>query len=124
MNVIAFWNDVLAQNAERISDYFHPDAVINWHCTNESFSVNEFVRANCEYPGEWAGSVERVEYAGQMIVTATRVYPTDHSSCFHVVSFFRMRDGLINALDEYWADDGEAPQWRKEMRIGCPIRMS
>lgn len=35
-----------------------------WHCTNECFNVEEFIRANCEYPGEWEGEVERIEKIG------------------------------------------------------------
>lgn len=38
------------------------------------FTVEEYIRANCEYPREW--------------------------------------DGKILSLDEYWEDDGAAPQWR------------
>lgn len=30
-------------------------------------------------------------------------------------------DGEITALDEYWGDDGTAPEWRLEMKIGRPI---
>ena len=40
---------------------------------------------------------------------------------FHVVSFIRLENGLIKELTEYWSDDGEAPEWRKEMKIGKPI---
>ena len=25
------------------------------------------------------------------------------------------------ALDEYWADDGEPPAWRRKMKIGKPL---
>ena len=28
----------------------------------------------------------------------------------------------IISVDEYWSDDGEAPQWRQEMHIGRPIK--
>ena len=54
-------------------------------------------------------------------VTAVRVWPADRSASYHVVSFFILDHGLITALDEYWADDGEPPAWRREMRIGRPI---
>lgn len=36
------------------------DSYINWHCTNECFNLDEFVIANCEYPGDWDSTVERV----------------------------------------------------------------
>lgn len=121
MDIHAFWNAVLNQTAEAIPAFFIPDAVIRWHCTNEQFTVTEFVRANCEYPGDWGGEVERVCETPDGLVTATHVYTTDGSLHFHVTSFMTLRDGKIAALDEYWADDGAAPQWRQDMHIGQPI---
>lgn len=67
MEIKDFWRVVLRQDAKEIRTYFHPDAYINWHCTNEQFTVEEFIRANCEYPGEWDGEVERIEMIGDLI---------------------------------------------------------
>ena len=91
-------------------------------CTNEHFTVEEFIKANCEYPGEWDGEVERIENAGDLIITATHVYPKDKSISFHVISFIRTKQDKIISIDEYWSDDGDAPQWRQKMHIGSPIR--
>lgn len=57
-----------------------------------------------------------------MIITATQVYPKDCSAFFHVTSFIKLKDGKIAAMDEYWADDGEAPKWRQDMKIGRKIK--
>ena len=57
MNIQQLQSDVLAQRADEIREYFHPDAYVNWHCSNEHFTVEEFIRANCEYPGDWDGEV-------------------------------------------------------------------
>ena len=46
-----FWNDVINQNREKLSSYFTEDALIRWHCTNEQFSVQEYIKVNCDYPG-------------------------------------------------------------------------
>lgn len=122
MNIHKFWEDVLRQDAEAIRGYFLPNAVVRWHCSNEEFTVEEFIRANCEYPGDWEGEVERIVDCREQIITATRVWPKDCSASFHVVSFITLREGLIAALDEYWGDDGPAPQWRQDMGIGKKIR--
>ncbi len=58
----------------------------------------------------------------QAIITATRVYPKDRSTSFHVTSFIKLQDDKITAMDEYWADDSEAPKWRQDMKIGRKIR--
>lgn len=122
MNIYEFWRDVLAQDANRIRSYFDQEALINWQCTNERFTVEEFIIANCDYPGEWDGDVERVEQIHDTTITVTHVYPKDRSLSFHVTSFFRITDDKIQALDEYWAEDGIAPQWRLEKHIGQAIR--
>jgi hypothetical protein len=124
LNIYDFWKDVLAQDAEAIRKYFDKTAYINWHCTNEHFNVEEFLIANCEYPGDWDGKVERVEHINDLLVTVTHVYPKDRSLSFHVTSFFRICDDKILAVDEYWADDGDAPQWRKDRHIGTAIQYS
>lgn len=122
MNIKQFWKDVLAQDRDAVREYFCDDAYVNWHCTNEHFTVEEFIRANCEYPGEWDGVVERIENTGDTVITAAHVYPKDKSLSFHVISFIRVRQDKIISVDEYWADDGAAPQWRQEMHIGQPIK--
>ena len=83
--------------------------------------MEEFIRANCEYPGSWDGEIERAEQAGNLLITAVRVWSADWKLSFHVTSFIQIRDGKITALDEYWGDDGTAPRWRQEMKIGRPI---
>lgn len=112
----------MAQDECALKGYFREDAVINWHCTNERFTAAEFIRANCEYPGAWAGEIERKHFIGDLIVTVTRVYPKDRSLSYHVVSFIEVKEGKIASMDEYWADDGAAPRWRQEMGIGTAIR--
>ena len=74
MDVKKFWAAVLGQDAGAMRPYFHEDARVNWHNTNEQFTVEEFIRANCEYPGQWDGEVERVVEQGGLVITATRVW--------------------------------------------------
>ena len=122
MDIYAFQRAVLQQDAEELAAYFTDDAVVNWHCTNERFAAAEYIRANCEYPGDWDGEVERACPIPNGFVTVTCVYPTDRSESFHVTSFFTLREDKIAVLDEYWADDGPAPQWRRDMEIGRNIK--
>ena len=120
MDIYKFWKDVLDQNANALREYFDKNAVIRWHCTNELFTAEEFITANCEYPGTWSGKVERVEKISDLLITVTHVYPQDRSLSFHVTSFFKVADDKIIAVDEYWAEDGSAPEWRK--KIGKAIQ--
>jgi hypothetical protein len=120
--ILDFFKDVADQNANNLQRYFLSDAIINWHNTNEQFSTEEYIRANCEYPGDWCGEVERIELLGNLGITSTRIWLSDNSASFHVTSFFEFSDDKIISLDEYWGDDGVAPQWRLDKKIGKPIK--
>ena len=122
MNVKRFWQDVTTQNRMSLSSYFCEDAVIRWHCTNEQFTVSEYIQANCDYPGKWRGEIERIEEFDSKIIIVGRVQSDDAAISCHVTSFIRLQEDKIIDMDEYWADDGEAPAWRKALRIGKPIR--
>ena len=67
MDVHHFIKAVLAQDEDTIRSYFHKDAYVNWHCSNEHFTVDEFIIANCEYPGDWDGTIERVEHTPRQV---------------------------------------------------------
>ena len=53
---------------------------------------------------------------------AVHVHTKDDSLSFHVVSFIRMDGDKIGAVDEYWGDDGNIPEWRVEKNIGVRIK--
>ena len=112
---------VVGQNADALPKHFTPDAVICWHDSNELFTVAEYIRANCEYPGEWKGEVERIEKIDGGFVLVTRICSDE--STHLITSFVTTQDGKISRLDEYYADCGEAPKWRKDMNIGKPINV-
>ena len=122
MDIQKFLDAVLRQDADAIREYLHPDAWVNWHNTNEHFTVEEFIRANCEYPGEWDGEVEQIITTDMHIITATHVYSKDRIISFHATSFIRVVDEKIASVDEYWGDDGTAPQWRQDKHIGTKIK--
>lgn len=122
MNIREFWDAVLRQDADAIRKYFHSDAWVNWHNTNEHFTPEEFIRANCEYPGDWNGRVEKVITTATHMITATHVFTKDGKLSFHVASFIRITDGKITSIDEYWGNDGAPPQWRQDKHIGSKIK--
>lgn len=117
----SFWDAVARQDRAALRGFFAPSATVRWHCTNECFTVEGYIRANCDYPGAWQGEVERVEPLPCGMLTAARVW-TEGAS-FHSVSLFRLnREGLITELDEYWGDDGEPPAWRRAMGLSTRIK--
>ena len=65
--------------------------------------------------------IEKVVEKDDLIITVVRVFSQDKTAFFHVTSFMKIKAGKIISLDEYWGDDGKAPQWRLDMHIGKPI---
>lgn len=122
MDIHAFWDAVLRQDAAALRGFFMPGAKVRWHCSNECFTAEEYICANCEYPGEWGSEPERCQQTGDGWLTVMRVFLKDGSASFHAVSFFTVENGLIAALDEYWSDDGPPPEWRRRLGLGVPIR--
>ncbi len=122
MDLKAYWEAVLKQDAQAMKKFFHKDAYVNWHNTNEHFTAEEFIGVNCEYPGKWEGKIERAEKLENLFISAVNVYSSDGSLSFHVVSFIRTEGDKITSVDEYWGDDGEAPKWRADKKIGVQIR--
>lgn len=67
------------------------------------------------------GEVERVENIDNLVITVTHVHTKDQSLSFHVTSFIKIIEDKIISVDEYWGDDGPAPQWRLDKHIGSTI---
>ena len=121
MNIEKYWKATLEQNEKEMKTFFHKDAVIRWNNTNEQFSVDEYILANCKYPGNWKGNIDRIEVVGDLIITVTKVLSSDEKISLHAISFIKVIDNKITSIDEYWSEDGEPPKWRESMNIGKSI---
>ena len=122
MDFQKYWDAVIGQDAQSMTTFFWEDAQIRWHNTNECFSVSEFIRANCEYPGQWHGEIEHIVNNGSLVITVTHIYNHEETVSHHAVTFFTLKEGKIAGIDEYWGEDGLPPRWRQEMNIGSTIR--
>ncbi|WMJ23313.1 nuclear transport factor 2 family protein [Paludicola sp. MB14-C6] len=115
------WNNISIQNWNVIKDYFDDNAVIYWHNTNEKFTINNFITANSVYPGNWEIEVQRLEEIGDLVISVVLVTSKEDGTSFYATSFFQFKDDSIIEISEYWSDNGEPPQWRKNLNIAKPI---
>lgn len=122
MDIYKYWEYTLKQDAEMMKIFFDENAKIYWHNTNEEFSLDEFIEVNCKYPGKWKGNIERIEELGDLLITVVNVLSEDESMSLKAISFIKVKNDKIISIDEYWSEDGEAPKWRKNLKIGKPIR--
>lgn len=106
--ILALWNDIDKQNWDNIRSYFEDEAIINWNNTNERFTVEEFIKVNSEYPGDWNINIERLECIDKLVISVVRVQLKNENISVHATSFFEFSDDKIKVLNEYWGDDGKA----------------
>ena len=111
MDIKAFWNDVITQNRFTLPSYFCEDAVICWHCTNGIVIIR----------GNGMVKLKRIEQFDSKIIIVGKVQSFDNTISCHVTTFIKLLDDKICEMDEYWADDGEIPSWRKKLGIGTTI---
>ncbi|MBL3685687.1 nuclear transport factor 2 family protein [Leucobacter zeae] len=94
-----------------LSDYLHPDLVCRLVHTGETFSRDQWIALNAEYPGFDRLRVE--EFVGGASAAACRSHVTSRTSDgiqhFECASFAQVQDGLISRLTEVWTDTDQKP---------------
>jgi ketosteroid isomerase-like protein len=88
------------------------DAVLDWPVTGERIEgADGIIHVNAIYPEGWTIHPQRT-----VALTAEQVYSVvkvDHPpGAFYAVSFFRLHEGRIRAVEEYWSTVEEPPAWR------------
>lgn len=51
MDIQNYWHAVLKQHAKEMEAFFHKEAYVNWHNTNEHFTVHEFIKVTAPVLG-------------------------------------------------------------------------
>ncbi len=115
MDFAQYWQDCVSKDKKALGAWFWPDARIVWPCTEEVFTVEDFLLANCEYPGEWTGELLHMIPTPGGAVTEVLISSKDNRYSCHVASIFTIYKGKIASLTEYYADDCPPPQWRKSL---------
>lgn len=107
----SLWRAVAEQDEARMNRFFTVDAQIFWPNTGERFDLAGYLRANCGYPGQWSGAVERVAPDGSCSIA--RVWSPEGAAA-RAVTFYQWRNGKIVQMVEYWGDVAPPPEWRRK----------
>ncbi len=121
MDISAFITTVVQKDREGMKKFLDKDLQVRWHNTNEKFTLEEYLEVNCSYPGNWLGEVKSLIPTNKGCVVVAKISSEDKKSQFHQVSIIEIKDDKIIALDEYYSEDGPAPQWRLDKNIGNKI---
>lgn len=129
LDLHSFFEAVIKQDAVKLRAFFESDATVVWANTEEQFTVEEYIRANCEYPGEWNGRIEDIQCCSGLdesyrIALVAKVWDRENNAS-RVVSFIKLSDTgsrLIKSMVEYWGDVSKPPEWRRRLGIGKQYR--
>ncbi|MED5620687.1 nuclear transport factor 2 family protein [Ideonella sp. BN130291] len=116
--VRALWALFQARRWQDARALFADDAVCHWWSSGEQFTgADAIIHVNAIYPEGWQIHLIEVNaLADGRVHSIVRVTLQDGPTVF-ANSLFRLRDGLITAVDEYWSTIEAPPAWRSEGRL-------
>ncbi len=121
MDIQAFIIAVVDKKENQMRRFLADELIVRWHNTNEQFNLEEYLKVNCSYPGNWLGKVEAIIPTSEGCVAVVQISSEDESVKVHQISVMKIMNEKIVALDEYYSEDGSIPQWRLDMNIGSLI---
>ena len=114
--VRAFWAAMQARDWAGARALLRDDLQSTWWTSGEYFtSADSYIAMQSTYPEGWTIRLkEAVRLDDGRVLTVTRVdHPPGH---FFATCLFRIDDGLIAGIDEYWATLEGPPAWRTPER--------
>ncbi len=121
MDIQLFIESVVKKDEVGMRKFLDKDLRVRWHNTNEEFTLEEYIKVNCLYPGNWLSEVKTVIPTNEGWVAITKIYSEDKKVEVYQISIVKIKDNKILELDEYYSENGIPPQWRMDMSIGNKI---
>lgn len=111
-DINSYFKATVYKNEKNLRKFFDENAIIRWYNTNEVFTLEKYLKVNCNYPNEWDYILERIEIVEDLIITVAKVFGVNVKEEHRVVSFIKIYDNKIISLEEYWGIIGEKPNFR------------
>jgi GNAT superfamily N-acetyltransferase len=120
--VRALWSAFQARDWLAARALLHGDLQATWWTSGERFAgADAFIEVNARYPEGW--TIHVVEVAMLRDGRVMSVVRVDHPpQSFFATSFYLTDDGLITAVDEYWATMQAPLAWRSPGAIAGSSR--
>jgi ketosteroid isomerase-like protein len=119
--VLEFWRLMATNDFFTVAGVLSDDFALDWPQSNERIrGADNFAQMNSEYPanGRWNFEVKRLVASASEVVTHVAV--TDGKQSAEAISFFRVKNGKIVQIEEYWPESYQAPSNRAHLTE--PIR--
>ncbi len=108
-----FWDLMATNNFDSVAAVLHEGFVLDWPQSGERIlGAANFAGMNREYPahGPWRFEIRRLFGDGDTAVS--EVHVTDGAVTGVAITFFRIEDGRIAHITEYWPEPFPAPAAR------------
>jgi ribosomal protein S18 acetylase RimI-like enzyme len=120
--VRALWSAFQARDWTAARRLLHDDLQAVWWTSGERFAgADALIEVNARYPEGW--TIHLVDVAmlrDGRVMAVVRVDQPPRS--FFATSFYLTDDGLITAIDEYWATVESPPAWRSPGAVAGATR--
>ena len=107
------WGAMARRDWEAVKAVLSEGFVARWPNTGETFTRDEFVLVNAQYPGEWKIEIRDLFDCGAAVISVVEV--SNDGSRFFATSVFGVEGGLIDSLTEYWSECAPPPEWRRDL---------
>lgn len=108
--VRSFWAAVQARKWDYVEGLLDACFRAELPQSGESFDREHYILMNRYYPGDWAVRLRDIHECEQCIVTEVEV--DIDTRIDRAISFFRVQEGKIVNLREFWIDPFPIPEWR------------
>lgn len=113
--VAQFWQAISDADFAKLELVMTPEAKVYLPNTREVIQgCGNYIRFNKTYPGRWYATVERTSESGHSVMTTTKVWSRDTPLSFYVTSYFTFEADRIQEIWEYWGENSEPPEWRRD----------
>ncbi|MBZ0304179.1 MAG: nuclear transport factor 2 family protein [Anaerolineae bacterium] len=116
--VRTLWQAFDQMDFELARELLHADFVCEWPQSRERIrGADNYLAVNQHYPGSWRIYILKIVADADEAVSEVEIEYTNDNGAVRqdrAVSFFRLRDGKIVYLREYWPEPYAAPDWRRQ----------
>lgn len=113
--VIAFWKAIESNDFYKASEWLSEDFECFWPQSSELISGRlNYAEINTNYPadGTWRFHINSIISESNNVVSDVDI--TDGSVSARAITFHKVENELITRQTEYWPENYEAPEWRRQ----------
>lgn len=116
--VRSLWQSLDKLEFDVAREMLHDDFVCEWPQSRERVrGADTFLDINRHYPGSRRVYLLKIVASDEEVVTEAEIELTTDDGAVRqdrAISFFKLRDGRIVYLREYWPEASAAPDWRSQ----------